>query len=153
AAALLIGVGRDEPPEPLRDWTAKLMSFPAGIWLVAAIGIGVIIFGIVQLRLVFRRQLDRRLVLDGMSPAIQRSIMIVCRFGVAARGVVFTLIGLFLVVAAIRANPDEARGIGQAMHALREEPYGQWLLGVVAAGLIAYGVYQFILACYRRVNP
>jgi hypothetical protein len=74
------------------------------------------------------------------------------RFGMAARGVVFAIIGVFLVVAARHENPAEARGVGGALGALRERSYGTALLSVVALGLMAYGGYQFVLARYRRID-
>ena len=74
------------------------------------------------------------------------------RLGMAARGVVFGIIGVFLVIAARHANPAQARGVGGALHTLRQQPYGAALLAVVALGLIAYGCYQFILARYRRIE-
>lgn len=74
------------------------------------------------------------------------------RFGLAARGVVFSIIGGFLIVAAVQSDPNESRGLGGALRALAEQPYGPWLLGVTAAGLIAYGIYSVMLARYRRMT-
>ena len=76
----------------------------------------------------------------------------VSRFGIAARGVVFALIGAFLVRAAYDANAHEAKGLGGTLRALATEPHGKWLLGIAALGLIAYGLYDFILARYRHIN-
>jgi hypothetical protein len=70
----------------------------------------------------------------------------------AARGVVFGVIGGFLVLAAYRANPGEVKGVGEALATLQRQPYGPILLGAVALGLVAYGLYQFILARYRRIE-
>jgi len=38
-----------------------------------------------------------------------------------------------------------------ALKVLSQQPYGKWLLGIVAAGLIAFGLYSFVEARYRRV--
>lgn len=67
-----------------------------------------------------------------------------------ARGIVFAVIGIFLIQAAIHSNASEARGIGAALAALLEQPFGRWLLGFVAFGLIAYSVYCVVEARYRR---
>ncbi|MEZ4555669.1 MAG: DUF1206 domain-containing protein [Caldilineaceae bacterium] len=64
---------------------------------------------------------------------------------------VYVLIGSFLVVAAYRSNPEQAGGIGQALQTLSRQPYGPWLLGLVAIGLMAYGIFAFVLARYRRI--
>jgi hypothetical protein len=71
----------------------------------------------------------------------------------AERGVVFAFVGLFLVIGARHENRAVARGVGGALHALQEQPYGSALLAAVALGLIAYGCYQFLLVRYRRIKP
>ncbi|MCB0107709.1 MAG: DUF1206 domain-containing protein, partial [Caldilineaceae bacterium] len=73
------------------------------------------------------------------------------RLGFAARGVVYSIIGIFLIIAAVRANPNEAVGIGEALQKLAQQPYGPWLLGLVAIGLVAYGFFAIVLARYRRI--
>ena len=67
-----------------------------------------------------------------------------------ARGFVFVVIGGFLVIAAYRANPQEAKGLGDALRALEQAPYGPYLLAAVGLGLIAYAVHQFVEARLRR---
>jgi hypothetical protein len=78
-----------------------------------------------------------------------------CRIGVAghlARGVVFTLIGVFVIRAAIQYDPSEAIGLDGALQKLAAADYGPYLLGLTAAGLIAYGVYCLVDARYRDVS-
>jgi hypothetical protein len=70
----------------------------------------------------------------------------------AARGVVFGIIGAFLILAAWRYNATEARGLEGALETLRRQPLGQWLLAAVALGLVAYGVFQFVKARYRLIE-
>jgi hypothetical protein len=72
-------------------------------------------------------------------------------FGYLARAVVFCLIGVFLVKAAWEYDSKEARGLDGALLEVAQRPYGGFLLGVVAAGLIAYGLYCFVQARYRRI--
>lgn len=135
-----------------QGWTATLMSYPLGQWLVAIVGLIIAGYGVAQLIRAYKADLDSQLVLSGMSAAARQWIRRVCRFGMAARGVVFGIIGLFLVLAAWRQNPSEARGLGGALRSLQEQGYGPWLLGVIALGLIAYGIYEFVLARYRRID-
>ena len=73
------------------------------------------------------------------------------RFGLAARGVVFAVIGFFLIQAARSSNASQVRGLGGALAALASQPYGPWLLGLVALGLVAYGIYNFVQARYRQM--
>ena len=74
------------------------------------------------------------------------------RAGYAARGVVFVVIGAFLVVAAYQSDPSEARGLGGALLALQGQPFGRALFGLVALGLAAFGAFGFLEARYRRIS-
>jgi hypothetical protein len=77
----------------------------------------------------------------------------VCRFGLIARGVVWGIIGWFLIRSAMLARSGEIHGIADALSSLRDNAYGPWLLGIVAAGLFAFGVYSVLEAMYRRIDP
>ncbi len=76
----------------------------------------------------------------------------VCRFGLTARGVVFMMLGAFVFLAAIRYQPQQARGLGGALHSLLGHEYGRLLLAVLSLGLIAYAAYSMIEAVYRRID-
>lgn len=78
-----------------------------------------------------------------------------CRIGVAghlARGVVFTLIGIFITKAALEYDPKEAIGLDGALQKLAGASYGPYLLGLVAAGLICFAVFCLVDARYRDVS-
>ena len=137
----------------IEKWTAWLISFPLGIWLVGLAGAAVIGYGARQLYRAWTTDLDDQLSLGKMGPTAHAWTIRFSRFGMAARGVVFGVIGTFLVIAAFHSNPSEARGVGGALQALEQQPYGPVLLGVVALGLIAYGAYELIRARYRRIDP
>jgi hypothetical protein len=72
--------------------------------------------------------------------------------GHLARGLVFGLIGVFLTKAAIEFDAQEAIGLDGALRKLAQQSHGQWLLGVTALGLIAYGIYCLVDARYRDVS-
>jgi hypothetical protein len=135
------------------DWTATLMRQPAGRWLVAAVGLGILSYGAYALYRAYAVKLDKRLDLSRMSPAARTWAVRSGRAGIAARGVVFAIMGFFLLRAALRSNPGEARGLDGALQALQQQSYGPWLLGLVAIGLVGYGIYQLVEARYRRIQP
>jgi hypothetical protein len=58
---------------------------------------------------------------------------------------------VLLVVAALHRRADEARGLGGALATLAQQPFGPWLLGVVATGLVLYGLFMMVQARYRRL--
>lgn len=147
---LLRGARGGNEDENARGWTAWLMSYPAGQWLVGIIGLVIAGYGLRQLYRAYAIKLDKMLALGEMQPDARQWAVRISRFGIAARGVVFAIIGGFLLVAAYKQDPDEARGIGGALESLHRTGYGPWLLILVALGLIAYGVYEFVRAKYRR---
>ena len=136
----------------VRDWTARLMSFPMGAWLVALVGLGVLAYGLRQVYRGFTADMKDPLDLGKAGPAARAWAVRLSRFGTGARGVVFAVIGVFLTLSAYHANPGEAKGVGEALRTLAQQPDGPVLLGVVALGLVSYGTYQLLLARYRRIE-
>lgn len=134
------------------SWTARVMELPAGRWMVGVAGAIVIGYGIHRIIQAWRADIGRHMRLAEMTSDTSRWIIHVSRFGIAARGVVFVLVGWFFVQAAVQYDPSEAGGVAEALNTLARESYGPWLLGVVALGLIAFGVHSLLEARYRRID-
>lgn len=135
-----------------QDWTARFMAQPFGRWLVGLAGLVVIGVGLAYLYEAFKAKFQRHFNLNLMSESERQWTKRLGRCGIAARGIVFGIIGLFLTLAALRQNANEARGLGGALAALAAQPFGPWLLGIVALGLIAYSIYSLIEARYRQIR-
>jgi hypothetical protein len=135
-----------------KQWTARLMSHPFGRWATAIAGLIVIGASVWQLSRAFRAKLSKRLDLRAMKAATRDKVVAICRFGIAARGIVFAIIGISIVRAAIRYDASRAEGTSGAFRTLASQPFGRVLMGVVAAGFVAYGVYAFVNARYRRIE-
>jgi hypothetical protein len=133
------------------DWTARLMAAPAGRWLVAGVGLGVIAYALYQLYRAYAAKVRKHLDLSGLSAQGQQLVVGLGRFGIGARGVVFVVIGWFLIRAARQSDASQASGVGEALRTLEAQPYGKWILALVGLGFVAYGVYQFANARYRRI--
>ncbi len=133
------------------SFTARLMSQPFGQWLVGIVGIITIAAGFEQLQRAYTASFQKKFKMGEMSPTEQTWATRLGRFGLAARGVVWTMIGIFFIVAAYQAQPQEAEGLAQVLQTLTQQPFGPWLLGIVALGLIAYGIFMEIQARYRRM--
>lgn len=147
ALGIATAVGGDDAAA--QDWTRWLMSQPFGQWLVAGAGIVAVGAGVFHLWKAFRGDLLKRLSV----PAERRDLALtIGRVGYAARGVVFAVIGTFLIVAAVQSDSDEARGLGGALEALEDQPFGWALLALVAAGLAAFGAFGFVQAMWRRIE-
>jgi hypothetical protein len=134
-----------------KHWTAQLMEQPFGIWLVGAAGLIIVGYGAYQLYKAFESKLGKRIHIDDLEAAVKGKVVAISRFGIAARGVVFFVIGGSLVIAAMRHNPREAQGMTGALRQIAE-PFGGKLLVFVGIGLAAYGVYAFVNARYRAIR-
>lgn len=152
AVQILMGTGGGGSSNAQRDWTARLLAQPFGQWLVGTIGAIVIGIGFYQLYEAYSAKFRQKFKLHEMSETERTWAIRSGRFGYAARGVVFSIIGFFLIQAARQANPNQTKGLGGALEALAQQPYGPWLLGLVATGLIAYGLYYIAQARYRQIS-
>lgn len=153
AVRLLRGGGASAGDDSPRSWTAELLSKPFGRWLVVAVGAILVGYGLRLIQKAVSDSFLRHLATRAMSATEYRWARRAGKMGLAARGVVFLLTGGFLVKAGLDANPAEARGLGGALAALLDQPAGPWLLGLVAAGLVAFGIYSLVEARYRRIAP
>jgi hypothetical protein len=131
--------------------TAYVLDLPGGPFLVAGIGLGFVGAGLFNFYYGVTRKFRENLKLVKMSAAEDKAYTVVAIVGLVARGVVFSLIGLFLLRAAYEYDPKEAVGIDGALAELAQASYGPLLLGLTAAGLFAFGLYSFIQARYREV--
>lgn len=128
---------------------AKLISMPGGRVAVAVAGLSVVGFGLFELHRAYKNRIAQEY--GGGLPAEHRLlVMRVARVGIAARGLVFPVIGISLIAAALAADASQAYGIAGALHDIARQAYGRILLGVVAAGLVAYGTHMFFMARYAR---
>lgn len=147
------GIASSGGESSMAEWTAWLMAQPFGRWLVGiggAIGIGV---GLYKLYKAYSTEFTEVLNLSQMSQTEREWTIRLGRAGIAAQGIVFAIIGGFFVQAAWQYQPSEARGLGGALQSLADQPYGPWLLTLVALGLVAHGIYMmFIVSQYRRIN-
>ncbi|MGE8127020.1 MULTISPECIES: DUF1206 domain-containing protein [unclassified Methylobacterium] len=149
AASLSLGLGMSGG-DGVHDGTAWLLSKPFGRWLVALVGLAVVGGGFGFLGKAWRGDVTDRLALDAR--ARDRWAGPIGRFGYAARGLAFLIIGGFLVAAAWHQRSSDAKGLAEAFALLRAQPYGWILLGLVAAGHAAFGAFGLIQARYRHID-
>jgi hypothetical protein len=138
--------------QPSRGWATLLLVWkPLDGWLTLLVGqvmIGVATFYFYK---AVRRRFTIDLELERMSSRIERATIACGILGYAGRGIGFLTIGAFLVYAGWYVEEVEARGFGDILRALEEQPFGAWVLIAVAAGLTAYGFYLLLAAWYLRL--
>lgn len=134
-----------------QDWTASALELPYGQVLVGAggcllIGIGAVLAVRAAMRR-FLRQLDT----GTMSHRTKQVVTALGVGGGVARGMVFAAAGIFILVAAVRFDPHEAKGVDATLRSFTQTPVGPWLLVGVAIGLVLFGVFSFASARWRRL--
>ncbi|MCW2975053.1 MAG: hypothetical protein JWM06_334 [Actinomycetia bacterium] len=148
AIGILLGSGGSENTHKT---TAGVFGWPAGTWLVGTAGAVLIGISLYQGYRGISKDFLKDSKTEKMSPGVRRWIESIGTFGHLARMVVFGLVGVFLLTAAIDFNPKKAVGLDGALAKLAHQSYGPFLLGIVAAGLIAFGIYSLSDARYRRI--
>lgn len=131
------------------DWTGRLMGHEFGVVVVGIVGVIFLIFAIAQVRKGVTDRFLKRIDMACLSAKAQALTLWSGRAGYVARGIVFGIVGAFLIVAAVKSDPRQARGLGGALDALFAQPFGPLLLGAVAIGLIAFGTFSALSARSR----
>jgi Domain of Unknown Function (DUF1206) len=147
------GSGGKSSSTSTQDATAKLLQLPFGVQLVVIVGLVVLGVAFYLFAKAYNAKFQNTLNLATLRAQVKKALIFLGRLGYGALGVVFTIIGFFMIVAAVQFNPQEAKGLDTALSELLHlRPFGPVLLGIVALGLIAYGVYSFAEARYRRLG-
>lgn len=133
------------------DLTATLLRHPGGQVLVVVIGLAFIGGGLYLAYQAWRKEFRRDLELGQMRARTRRVVEWLGEFGGIARGIVFLTAGIFLVVAAVDAQPQQAKGIDSSLRTLAATPLGPWLLVAVAIGLVMFGLFSCCEARWIRL--
>jgi hypothetical protein len=147
-AALLIAFGTSgggSGGSAVAEGTATVMAQPFGRWLVGLAGLATIGAGLYYLRKAWKEEYRQHL---RANPATLR-LNPVLKAGVAAQGVVVTIVGGFLVTAALQADASEAGGLDQTFGWLYGQPYGQVLVVLLCLGLLGFAFFCFVNAAWR----
>jgi hypothetical protein len=133
-----------------RQWIARAFEVPLGRYVVGTVGIGIFLYGLYGCYRAATRSRDSTVDLGRtrLRPLIQALGI----YGLLSRGVMFALIGAYLARAAWWHHPQYAVGVAGALAALRQQPYGGWMLGTVTTGLMSYGLWQIVKEPYRRLR-
>jgi hypothetical protein len=130
---------------------AGVLGWPGGTWLVALAGALFVGIALYQLYRGLSQDFLKDAKTEKMGQLTKRSYVVLAVVGHVARAVVFGLVGVFLIKAAIEFDPSNAVGLDGALAKLAHQSYGSVLLGIVAAGLVAFALYSLADARYRRI--
>ncbi len=150
AASAALSYGGNSGSDGESALSAWLIEQPFGRYLLSAVGLAVIGAGIAQIIKGVGHGYRKYLIIPSTAGT---AIDWICIYGLAARGVVFLITGVFLLYAAAAVDPEQAGGTSEALAWVRQLPFGAFLYLVAAAGLLAFGLYGFVEAAYRRIRP
>lgn len=131
-------------------WAAEILSKPFGQWLLGIAALGVAATGIYQLWYGISEHYKKHVEEQNISSSIASRLVLTGKIGYISRGIVWLMLAWLLMQAAIHANPGEAGGTSKAFTFLEEWSAGSILLALLALGLIAYGIFNFVRAAYER---
>ncbi|NEB35763.1 DUF1206 domain-containing protein [Streptomyces sp. SID14515] len=145
------GSGGGSSDQQSQDVTAKALGWPGGQWIVGIAGVAVACAGLWIAVRALLRKFHKHLKMSEMSRRTRRAVDFTGVFGGTARGIVFATAGGFAVAAAIEHQPDRSKGMDDTLRSFTDTPAGPWLLVVIALGLVAFGVFSWANARYRKV--
>ncbi|MBV9593772.1 MAG: DUF1206 domain-containing protein [Actinobacteria bacterium] len=151
AFAFIAGNPGPSPSQRQRTVTGELMKHTAGRWLVGLVGVIVVAIGIGMLVEGARRKFADELDLSSLRHETRSAVIAVGVVGTIARGVAVVLVGALVVASAITYDASKSTGLDGALHTLARQSYGSWLLGLIALGLITFGVFGFAAARWEKL--
>ncbi|MFG3280522.1 DUF1206 domain-containing protein [Streptomyces sp. NPDC048111] len=134
-----------------RDWTRSALQLPYGQQLVGAAGCVLAVVGVVLAVRAAMRRFLRRLDLSSTPTGTRQVVNALGVAGGVARGAVGAAAGVFVVFAALRFDPEQAKGVDATLRSFAATPVGPWLLVAVACGLTLFGAFSFASARWRRM--
>jgi Domain of Unknown Function (DUF1206) len=150
AVGILLGSGGGTSGHASKA-TAGALGWPGGTWLVGLAGVLFVGIALYQGYRGVTEDFLKDAKTEEMSDSIRRSYKLAAICGHLARAVVFGLVGVFVIKAAVDFDPSKAVGVDGALAKLAQQSYGSALLGIVAAGLVAFALYSMADARYRRI--
>jgi Domain of Unknown Function (DUF1206) len=151
AIGLLSHGANGKHPDAITQLASRVLAAPAGILIAVLAGLLAIVAGFGQFVEAYRATFQRDLKRRQMSRREKQVTQVLGQFGFVSRGLVFVLMGWFIVLAAIEHNAHEARGFSGVFAYLLVQSYGRPLLAVLGLGFIALGLHSLALARYIRL--
>jgi hypothetical protein len=148
--SFIAGTSKQTQSQQQETITAKLMKHTYGRWLVGLVGAIVVVIGLGMVAEGLRRKFEKQLRMNELHGATRTVVLRLGMIGTTARGVVFAVAGALVVEAAVNYDPTKSTGLDGALRTLANRSYGPWLLGVLAVGLIAFGVYGLAAARFAK---
>lgn len=130
---------------------SSVFTGDAGVYIFTIIGIGLVATSFFQFKEAFYKDFLKKFDYQSISEEKRRkTIKNMGYLGLIARGIIFGILAYFFIRAAVEHNTSEIKSTSDAFAFLQESPMGSWLMGIVAAGMVCYSIYVFMMAKYRK---
>lgn len=138
--------------EQLAEHAASaVIHFPFGWSIVLGTGMGFSIAGAYYLYRMCRGNFEGIFHCEKMSTNQRKVSFLLGRLGCAARGIIFLVIGYYLMIAGWNVDPSQVEGQAGALHIISQQPLGPMMLGFVAVGLVALGAFSLAEVRYGKI--
>jgi hypothetical protein len=148
--SFIAGTSRQSQSQQQVTMTAKVMRHDGGQWLVGLIGLVVVVVGLMLIVEGARKKFTKQLRMSELTGAKRKAVVGIGMIGNIARGAVFALAGVLVIDAAVTYDPGKSTGLDGALRTLADRSYGPWILGILAAGLIVFGLYGLAEARWAK---
>ncbi|MET0811456.1 MAG: DUF1206 domain-containing protein [Microbacterium sp.] len=148
AASVALGA-RPDSDTAAQDVSRGVLVIPGGVFVLGAVGLGIAIGGVAFVVMGVMRSFEKKMTIP--STPFGNGVKTLGIIGFVAKGIALLILGVLLLVAAVKVDPNAAGGLDAALAALLALPYGPWLAGAVGVGLIVYGVFCILRARYAKL--
>lgn len=124
-----------------RSTTARLMDLPAGPWIIGLLGVAIVLYGGRHAVRGLTEEFADHLTSEGRTGETGTVYLALGKAGYVAKGASIAAVGGLFVYSALSHDPDDSGGLDQALRTVLQQPLGPYLLGAVAVGLAAYGLF------------
>ncbi len=146
ATALNVVMGAGSSSGGGSSWTKTVMEWPAGQWIIAAVGLGVIAYGANHVRKGFTEGYAKHLSAEGKSGDVGKAYLMFGKVGYVGKGIAIAIVGALIMYGGLTHDAKKSGSLDQALHKVLTYPFGQALLVAIAAGLVCYGLFCFARA-------
>ena len=147
-AAVSVATGSGSANGGTDSTTAKVMDVPAGQLLVGGVGVAIAGIGVALIRKAWTERFAEEMDRQGKSGPSGTLYIWLGKFGCVAKGIAFGIVGALFVYAAATHEPNKSGGLDQALAEVLRQPLGPYLLGAIALGIAAYGLFCLAQARY-----
>jgi len=149
--AIRIVLGIRARSQTADDYAGQAMRVPLGDVFLVLVGLGIAIYGVLQIRQAWMARFDDELDCRRLRREVGSWALAIGRAGTGARGVILGVMGITLMRAGFDRRPSQAGGLANSLWILFGQPYGRWLLMAIATGLMCFGVFQLLHARYAKL--